>query len=253
MIFSTEYFNTLEPKHGCGYGYKGLPLAPQRAPYLGRSLSLIHNLYNKWMNSNEGFSIEPFELKVTPNVAEQALECLFVKIQDEAAWMAQGEDKAIAMVSRYHKDRHIGFFLVKHHTVHFTNVENGSTIHDYAVFARVMTNCLWEVVKAFQGCSFGEIGSCGHSGSNSYDPANNNVERAEEVFQDLCKIASVLGIEPSKEYRFQVRYGYNPAPRREPFKLKNRRYDAIAKMIKSAQQEKAENQESSPSPDQDTE
>ncbi|PTC03201.1 hypothetical protein C9980_19505 [Vibrio mediterranei] len=209
MIFSTEYFNTREPVHG-DEDYEGVPLDSQLGPYLSRSLSLIHNVCDKWITSNEEFSLLPFEMQVPSKIAEEALEHLFVGMHDIATWISQGEGEAIVMMSRYDKGSHVGVFLVKHHLGGFTHDVNGVAVRDYVVLNQAFRDAMIGVLESFQGVS-GRFGRWKCSGTHDYHLNGASPERAHELFQYLSMIASVRGIQPSKVYRFQVRYGRNTA------------------------------------------
>ncbi|MEZ9566258.1 hypothetical protein AB4454_11220 [Vibrio artabrorum] len=210
MIFSTEYFNTEEPVHNAHFDYKGIPLYSQLAPYLSRSLSLIHNFCDKWIDSNEEFSFLPFVMTVPSATAEEALERLFVSAHDIAMCTSQGEGKAMVMMSRYDKGSHVGVFLVKHQTGRFTREVNGTAVHDYAVLNQALKDAMIDVLASFEGIS-AKLGRWKYSGSHDYHFDGATPERAHWLFQHLSRIASVREIQPSKEYRFQVRYGHNAA------------------------------------------
>lgn len=214
MIFSTEYHDD-EPIHYSESEYKGLPIDAASAPHFSRSLSLIHNLYSKWCVNDEPFSIIGFTLKVNPQFAKQALECLFIKVQDVYAQHCHHKDKAIAIVCSSDVDEHKGYFLVKSGLFERHEHRKSGDVIASGMLVDLLNECMTQVTRSFLGSIGGMFGDFAR---DEYEIEYN--EKLSEkfhdddramLFQDLSYLASVRDVEFPETYLFQVRYGYNPA------------------------------------------
>ena len=213
MIFSTEFYDK-EPTHYSATEYKGLPIDAASVPHFSRSLSLIHNLYSKWCVNDVPFSTVSFNLMVKPQFAKQALECLFIKVQDVYAQHCHHKDKAIAMICSSDDDEHKGYFLVKSDVFEYHENPESGDMFARGTLVELLNECMTQVTRSFQDSIGGMFGGLAR---DEYDIEYNEAlsekfhddDRAM-LFQKLSYLASVRDVEIPETYLFQVRYGYNP-------------------------------------------
>ncbi|MEZ9281838.1 hypothetical protein AB4082_19495 [Vibrio cyclitrophicus] len=146
-------------------------------------------------------------------MAKQALECLFIKVQDVYAQHCHHKDKAIAMICS-NDDEHKGYFLVKSDVFEYhENPESGDMLAR-GTLVELLNECMTQVTRSFQGSIGGMFGDLA---LDEYDIEYNEAlsekfhddDRAM-LFHDLSYLASVRDVEFPETYLFQVRYGYNP-------------------------------------------
>lgn len=196
MIFSTEFYNK-EPTHYSATECKGFPIDAASVPHFSRSLSLIHNLYSKWCVNDEPFSTVSFNLMVKHQFAKQALECLFIRVQDVYAQHCHHKDKAIAMICSS-DDVHKGYFWVKSDVFEYHENPESGDMFARGTLVELLDECMTQVTRSFQDSIGGMFGGLAR---DEYDIEYNETlsekfydDRAM-LFQNLSYLVSVRDVE----------------------------------------------------------
>lgn len=205
--------------------FKGVKVSNNRVPFVWRSLTLLYEMYFKWVNSKQGFYMIPIELIIPEGLcSETILDDLFYTIQHEVAWRMPRGDKSVGLVWTTEIANntcvHRGYLFIKTDAFEYARDHKGYNCFFDFEFNEVINGCVDSITERY---SQGVVGSTGFPrGEGSellvfYPNRGDGDRNIQDNFKVLSRLAQVKVKDGYSAPLFRVRYGFNPRHKREPF------------------------------------